>query len=146
MKYSAIDVAKYVIKEYGNRGEGVSNLKLQKILYYAEMKSLKETGCALFCDPFEAWRHGPVISSLYANFKKYMSDSIDLKDDVFNNCIELSECDKKVVNCVIDKTFNVDPWCLVDKTHETSPWVDNYVPGYNYQIPKDEIKNGEFNI
>lgn len=146
MIYEALDISKYVIEQFNKKGHGISNLKLQKVLYYVQMKSLIDSGDALIIEQFEAWRHGPVIAPLYSKFKKYISSPIDIKDQSLDNCSNLDKSYIPLIDEVIEKTINVDPWDLVEKTHETSPWKDNYAPGCNFVIPKSEIKCGEFNI
>lgn len=49
----------------------ISNLKLQKLLYYAQAWHLALYGEALFNDPIEAWVHGPVVPSIFRQYKEY---------------------------------------------------------------------------
>lgn len=65
----ALDVAKYFLFLARNReaGDTISNLKIQKMLYYAQGYSLALFNKPLFDDRIEAWKHGPVV-------KKYMNN------------------------------------------------------------------------
>ena len=68
---TALQVADYYIRATLDRGEGLTNLKLQKLLYYAQAWSLALYDRAVFDDPIEAWVHGPVVASVFRRFKQY---------------------------------------------------------------------------
>ncbi|MXO72363.1 DUF4065 domain-containing protein [Altererythrobacter buctensis] len=65
------DVADYLIAECRERGEILTNLKLQKLLYYADAWNLALRDEPLFDEEFKAWVHGPVLLSQYHRFKDY---------------------------------------------------------------------------
>jgi uncharacterized phage-associated protein len=50
-------------------GRGVSNLALQKLLYFAHARHLIERRAALVSGYFEAWQFGPVHPTAYNAFK-----------------------------------------------------------------------------
>ncbi|HUZ03805.1 MAG TPA: type II toxin-antitoxin system antitoxin SocA domain-containing protein, partial [Acidobacteriaceae bacterium] len=58
---SASDIAKYFIASFQKKNKAISNLKLQKLLYYAQAWHLALYGSPLFSDSIEAWVHGPVV-------------------------------------------------------------------------------------
>ncbi len=62
-------IADYLLIASRERGEILTNLKLQKLLYYAQAWFLAKRGEPLFAEDFEAWIHGPVLTSQYARFK-----------------------------------------------------------------------------
>lgn len=66
---TAAAVADYLLVKARDRGEPLSNLKLQKLLYYAQAWHLALHDRALFSDDFQAWVHGPVLPSQYHRFK-----------------------------------------------------------------------------
>ncbi len=47
----------------------ISNLKLQKLLYYAQAWQLVFSGEPLFSDQIEAWVHGPVVPRIFRRFR-----------------------------------------------------------------------------
>lgn len=65
----AMDLAYYIVNRAIDFGNPVSNLKLQKIIYFVNLLHLKRTGDFLISDieknPFEAWQFGPVIENVY---------------------------------------------------------------------------------
>ena len=66
---TADQVADYIIRAKHARGESVTNLELQKLVYYAQAWFLALYDRALLDEPFEAWVHGPVQPDLYQRFK-----------------------------------------------------------------------------
>lgn len=66
----AIDVANTFIANHGDKIE-LTNLKLNKLVYYAQVECLRAYGEPLFDDPIEAWQYGPVERAVYHAFKTY---------------------------------------------------------------------------
>ena len=58
--YRASDIARYIIERCKETNRTISNLKLQKILYFVQAEFLVSTNHACFSDPIEAWDFGPV--------------------------------------------------------------------------------------
>lgn len=135
MAYTALQISQYIIKH--TKGS-VSNLKLQKMLFYAQVEYIQKYKESLFEDSIEAWRHGPVIREVYRTFKKYMSSPIPVDaQELSETKIDEFLLDQNAVTIVQDvilKTQEIDPWKLVTKTHNTSAWKDNYVENCNNEI------------
>lgn len=115
----ARDVANYLIASAHEHGSFVSNLKLQKLLYYAQGWHLGIFQRCLFSEKFEAWIHGPVIPSLYREFKGYSWRNID--EDV-----RKPEFASEVVDFLdemIGEYLHLDAYHLEKMTHRESPWV-----------------------
>ncbi len=127
--YSASEVSKYLIflssqKVIGDDGEreGITNLKLQKILYLAQAYYLAKYNKPIFSDEIEAWQYGPVIPSVYKKMKKYGRDSItSIKDSS-----KITKEDKEILNRVWEAFGGYSAGKLVDITHSHSPWKDAY--------------------
>lgn len=143
----ALEISAYVIKQFNNREQPITNLKLQKVLYYIQMAHLKEYGFPAFDDPIEAWRHGPVVYDIYSIFKRYTSMPIDAKDFYIRQTKQdLDETCKHACDTVIEKTLSLDPWELVNLTHQTEAWKKNYVSGFNNIIPLHDIQESVLNL
>lgn len=143
----ALDISVYIVKQFNKECQPITNLKLQKVLYYIQMGHLQEYGFPAFDDPIEAWRHGPVIYDIYSRFKRYTSMPISM-DDVYIRQVNenldktcMSVCDK-----IIKKTLLLDPWKLVELTHQTEAWKKNYVSGFNNLIPLWDIQESVLNL
>lgn len=133
------------MKEHSNSEEmfeGISDLKLQKLLYYAQGICLSMTGKKLFPNKIYAWDHGPVIKEVYEIYKKYRSEYIpnisDEKNDKIVNKIENNNDVSKILNIVYDNFAIYTAWQLRNMTHEIdSPW---YKTPRNKEIDTKLIK------
>lgn len=88
--YSASDVAIYMIRlaNSDSFSDGMTNLKLQKILYFVQAASLVTNDKMFISDDFEAWDYWPVIPSVYRTYETYGRDSIpDPEIDLENDAI-----------------------------------------------------------
>ena len=63
--YAALDVAKYIVDKCTSDKQPVSNLQLQKILYFLQKKYLIDEKRILFSDEIQAWQFGPVVPEVY---------------------------------------------------------------------------------
>lgn len=79
MPYSSKSVANYFLELAKASGETISPMKLQKLVYYAHGWYAGYTGTPLIDETVEAWQYGPVISSLYHEFKQFGAGSITSK-------------------------------------------------------------------
>lgn len=57
-------------------GDSISNIRIQKLLYYAQGVHLATTNEPLFDDPIEAWRFAPVVPDVYHRFKTHGFENI----------------------------------------------------------------------
>ncbi|MDB6118895.1 MAG: putative prophage protein, partial [Verrucomicrobiaceae bacterium] len=75
---NALDVAKYFLSkaDADEAGDVISNLKLQKLLYYAQGFHLALTGAPLFEEDIQAWVHGPVVREVWQAFNQYGANGI----------------------------------------------------------------------
>ena len=116
------DVANYFLSLCDtDAGDGISNLKLQKLLYYAQGFVLALTGKKLFNENIIAWQHGPVVEEMYYEFKGAGSNHIEITisdiSPILNN-LEIKE--------ILDEVFQVygqfSAWKLRNMTHQERPW------------------------
>lgn len=67
---SAIIFAKYIVSRYRNEyGVSIDEMKLHKLLYFAQREALIQLGRPLFDEPFFAWRYGPVLVEVRNHIK-----------------------------------------------------------------------------
>jgi len=76
MPYSAAAIANEFLKLARDEGESLTPMKLLKLVYFAHGWYLALTGEPLIDEQVQAWRYGPVIKSLYHEFKSYGSGPI----------------------------------------------------------------------
>lgn len=70
-KVSANQAATWLIVHAEQHGDCLTNLKLQKLLYYAQAWHLALYDDPLFDETLEAWVHGPVVPSVYHEYKSF---------------------------------------------------------------------------
>jgi len=143
----AKSVAAYLIEKFSKLGDGqeglggnndLTNLKLQKLLYFFQVESIKNNGKALFDDKIEAWQYGPVVPSIYnelSQFGAYVITDFDT-DTTASNDLSDGEC--SFINKMFEKYNKYSAWALVQMTHKKgSPWDIVYHGGNGN---KQEIK------
>lgn len=151
-QYSALDIATWFIYKTNaeikeNQAEedsyeiyeGLSHLKLQKLLYYAQGICLSSLNLALFKERIEAWEHGPVIKSVFNEFCNKGREEITLADAPCNvEVVRKIEADTKVreiLNMTYDNFAIYTAWQLRNMTHEVgTPWYQTYSRGKNKEI------------
>lgn len=120
-RITARDVADYFLASVDEEsGDNISNLKLQKLVYYAQGFHLAIHGEPLFDDPIVAWAHGPVVPSLYHAFKDHGAGAIPRPDDFTGSkyAPEVSE----LLDEVLEVYGQFSAWKLRDMTHDELPW------------------------
>ena len=130
-------IARYVINRCTQKKRPISNLKLQKILYFVQAEFLVGMGKACFDDNIEAWTYGPVVPSVYFEYRIFGSTNIpDQGDDGFES---ISRQDKGRLDAIIDAAAKYSASSLVEITHRQSPWKNAYRRNDNV-IKQSEIK------
>jgi uncharacterized phage-associated protein len=105
-------------------GDTISNLKLQKLCYYAQAWSLALDDRPLFAERIEAWAHGPAIPKLYRRFKKYGSQAINPLDIVSDPERDLHLDHKGRLDEVWALYGRLSGTQLRNLTHQERPWAD----------------------
>lgn len=135
------DVARFFIMLANQReDDNITNLKLNKLLYYAQGVQLARTGEPLFNEPIEAWRLGPVVPSVYHTYKVCGSNPIPYEDEP----IQTKDLNEDELNTLLDVVQEFGQFTgskLVDMTHEPgTPWEIVYYGKYDKTIPIDLIQ------
>ena len=132
--YKALEVSRYVIRYCDSKNSNVSNLKLQKILYFIQAEFLVDTGERCFPERIEAWDFGPVVPEVYRRYKIYGGSYIPVpkNDDYFT----FSKEDKKRIEHIVDECIPYSAAQLVEITHHQTPWIEAY---HQERIGENEI-------
>lgn len=125
--YKAEDVANYLIflasqENPEKEREGITNLKLQKILYLAQAYYLAKLDKPLFAEKLEAWEYGPVVPEIYKKLRRNGSKPIIVEEDKS----KLSEEDKEVLKKIWDSFGGYSASRLVDIVHAHTPWKEAF--------------------
>lgn len=141
MTMKAQDVADYFLTLVDDEaGDSLSNLKLQKLVYYAQGFHLALTGKPLFDAAIEAWEHGPVVPALYHKFKQHGSASIPPPE----NGIDVKSYPEDVRD-LLDEVYQVygqySAWKLRNMTHAEPPWIEAHNISPSTVISHESMKN-----
>lgn len=124
MLYDVHDIAnKVILQTDTEKGDIISNLKLQKMLYYLQGYHLAFFGEKLFENNLEAWTYGPVVPEVYHRFKENKSVGISLDPKEFHEIILQPEEDD-VFAQVMKEYGKFSAIKLMEMTHTESPWKE----------------------
>ncbi|BEV17548.1 DUF4065 domain-containing protein [Herbaspirillum sp. DW155] len=83
--YDPKSIANFFLEAAAREGQSIDPMKLQKLVYYAHGWFAGHFGKPLINENVEAWQYGPVIPSLYHEFKPYGAGAIRSKAKGFVN-------------------------------------------------------------
>lgn len=137
-----MDIANYIIY-FSNTvlGKSVTNLQLQKFLYFSYVNNLTIRNVKIFSDPIEKWQYGPVVPSVYHSFKDYgffgisepkeefgltFNDGrLQLNEKKFDpSFIESDQETRNQIDSVVRKWIDEPPFKMVEFTHDEPMWKD----------------------
>lgn len=127
-------LADHVIGHAQNKGVGITNLQLQKVLYFTVIEGIKEGLIDTewlqenYDSEFFVWRYGPVVADVYEEYSMYGATSIfEQKNE--------SE-DYSFLNSIIDNLLTENVFNLVNKSHLHAHWRNH----------KDQLVFGRSNV
>jgi len=118
----AIDIANRLISlSEPEFGDSITNLKLQKLLYYTQGFHLALYGERFFEEDIHAWQYGPVVPIIYDAFKQKGAEPIllapETKYKTFN------EDQEDLLKEIYSVYGQFSALKLMNMTHEESPWL-----------------------
>lgn len=135
---TALELSKYIVAKCAADGYPISNLQLQKILFYIQKEFLQHDQFA-FYDNIEAWQFGPVVPNVYYYFCGYGAMPI--------HCIgeeaKIDDATARIVNPIIESKRVLPPREMVAETHKKNgAWNQVYRNGVGNHsvIPAELIK------
>jgi len=135
MAHKAIEIAKtFLTLSNPEYGDFLSNLKLQKLLYYAQGLHLALYDRPLFEEPILSWQYGPVVKDVYHEYKDFEM-AIPVPKEFNYNYLTSEELD------LIKDVYNVfgqfSAFKLVEMTHNEPPWKNTPI---NTEIRHHKLK------
>lgn len=131
MAYDVRAIANYVLDFADGEGRGISNLHINKIVYFLHADFLATFERPLVTAKIEAWTHGPVFRELYHQFKtfgdSYIASRATCIDPQTGNrskaSCKLNAEEETFLRAVIPKYIAMSPGALVAQSHvEGGPW------------------------
>lgn len=136
--YKALDLANYIVDKCIKDDAPITNLQLQRILYFIQKDFLK-SGSQAFSDYIEAWEFGPVVPNVYFCFCGFGAMFISISKGAVPNLTS----DKNIIDNIIEAKRSLTPWEAAKETHKaTGAWSKVYDNGKGRQhiIPVGLIK------
>lgn len=139
MAYNVLDVVNKLLLCACNTNEGaefMSNMKLQKMLYYQQGCHLAYFDEPLFDDEIEAWMYGPVVPEMYEFFKSNGCQGIP---PLYLTSVELTDKEETLFGEVFRTYNDYSSIGLMNLTHKERPWKEAGV-GVGHVISKESMK------
>lgn len=144
--YDANNIANYVLRYHENKGHPISNLKLQKELYFLQAEFLVVHDKPLFHNDIAAWDVGPVVPDVYNRFKLFGSASIPLEGDknlpwdtYWNGTRwNIDTDDLRTINNMLDDLEQYSSVQLMEFTRNQTPWKKAYM--FHRNISNKDLK------
>lgn len=107
-------MAQYLFTAYKRiSGEGIDEMKLHKLLYFAQRENLAITNEPLFDGEFEGWRYGPVCREIRGSITP---------DGILDADSDIAEESKYIVNNIIAQYGPLASWKLSELSHKEISW------------------------
>ena len=111
-----LDVAQYIFDKYKEcSGETIDEMKMHKLLYFAQREHYAILSSPLFDEDFEGWQYGPVSPNVRSFFTK---DGINYATD------DISPESAYIINNVIEEYGKIESWKLSELTHKELSWIN----------------------
>lgn len=131
----ALELAAHIINRSMDLGAPVTNLKLQKMLYVLEIKSLVHSGKSLIDESFEAQQYGPFLKNVYDKYSYFAACDINVRQEVKE---KLPNNQKNAILNDIDDMAHVSGWDLVVLSMQpNTPWAKVFKENETREIPKE---------
>lgn len=120
MSRSALDIASYFLAKETFGAHDISNMKLQKLLYYAQGFHLAQFGSPLFHENIEKWPYGPVVVEVYQAYKGFGGNPIS--SNIPAPALKSEEIE--TLNRIYSIFGAITAYSLSDMTHRERPWLE----------------------
>lgn len=125
-------------------------MRILKLLYMADRRSIDQTGRPITGDGFVAMKRGPVLTRTYNIIKEEDSDSqvwsqyiakkgydIQLIDNPGFG--KLSKYEIELLQTICEENRELDEWAMVEKTHGFQEWQKNDPGESSKPIPLSDV-------
>lgn len=151
--YTAIDVAKRFLELAQQENITLSNMKLQKLVFFSQVVAMRMFGTPIHSNNSLAWDFGPVVKELYDLIHKFSTKdrkffSLNEADfaDAFKDAEKIDDAEVLgITKAVWNRFKNWTAFQLSDLTHRPgSPWASVYSQTQYAIIPLELIKEKGF--
>ena len=118
--YHALEVAKLLLRFAHDDDDDITNLKLQKLLYYAQGRFLAAYDEPLYVENIVRWTHGPVVPVVYHEYSRFGSNIISRPRQ--SNESRFSARDLRSISATYHVYCGYSASALRKATHEEMPY------------------------
>ena len=114
-------IANEFIREAIDRGEPITPLEVQKLIYFAHGWTLANYDRPLHYDEWEAWPYGPVLPVVYHRLSYYRGDPVE--DTILAHDTPFEDYERRMIDEVYDGYRHMGGLRLSRLTHvKGGPW------------------------
>ena len=114
---SALELASYIARKYKMIfGIEIDQLKVLKLLYFAQRESLVRDDSLLFVEPMFAFQHGPVVKEVHRAFQRNGGVPNGLGTSIPDRA-------RDILDAVLLTYAEKSPWSLSRLTHAEYSWL-----------------------
>ena len=140
--YNALAVANTFLELARYENSSITPMKLQKLVYYAHAWSLVIFNEPLINETIRAWKYGPVIDSIYHDFKCFGSQPINILGTVYD-----TESDRFSIPVVHKSDTQFYPlikkvWQEYEKFSALELSTMTHAKGSAWEVTKQQHQNG----
>jgi uncharacterized phage-associated protein len=146
MTFSPVNVSNNILRRAFDDDVSVSPMKLQKLLYFVASEYAKQAGRPLLNEKFLAWDYGPVLRSVYDEFRSFGGAPIRaFAKDAAGKSMMIKESKDEALKESIDRIWDhakdLSAVRLSRITHaEGSAWYQTFKQGRSGAIPNDALQ------
>lgn len=121
------NVSDYIIIKYNQKNQSITNLRLQKILYYVQGYFYKFFDVPAFDSDIYCWSYGPVVIDAYYQYNIHGNHDITIPENEHFEILNTinSKQYRDLINKVVEASMSLSVIQLVNKTHAESPWANS---------------------
>ncbi len=137
--FDAVDFILTAAVRLPPEAELITHLKLQKLLYYLQGYHLAFRDEPLFGDEIEAWEHGPVVRSVWVEFRDFGRAPISAPRHFNEHAFTSQQVD--LLERVYRQYGLYSAWGLREMTHREPPWKNAWEQGKTTVIRRSEMRD-----
>ena len=112
-----LDVAQYIFDEYKRQSKTeIDEMKLHKLLYFAQRESFAITGSPLFEGELRGWKYGPVCCEVRNAFSP---------DGIVIDTSPVSDECAYIINNVVQEYGTIASWKISEMSHKEISWINS---------------------
>jgi len=137
MSYEAETIANVFLRFAKEHGRGVSHMKIQKLLYFAQGHAMSLLDAELISDNCQAWDYGPVYPNVCRHLKKFGASAVrsEIVDEEDAERFDPAQATavKPFLRVVWNKYGELDALRLSELSHVTAgPWATTRRMNHGY--------------